>query len=412
MHSIFSKSKFLVTILTSSNVEITYLCYESILNQLNHPMNYDIIIVVNSLDANFLEEIKLKFKDIDVNIIQTESNGKPGKGHNSLFEIFENQKQYDYLIPIDGDDFLYPYALHQLSKIIEKSLPDLLVLQGNDILSWFNDSTSSADIYLNHCFYLIKQDEYPDNKWRFNKDVVEKNSFNSNIFITPIRLILCNRKIFNLNIDKYYCEKCKVLDDYLFFLHFVRISLKSQLNAFIINSNHIYLYNDLSIQSVHNVYNLEQDYDYIKEYNADFDNIKNILLNNWNILELPYLNILPPYENDIFKDYDIIDNSIQIKNYNKYLNNINTVLSINFAKKICIKIYEIFKINIDVWLSNGIVDKAYTLSSKLIDNNICDKEIYSFICVCGVILKNELLIKKYINNAKPYCRTYKCLDNY
>ena len=29
-------------------------------------------------------------------------------------------KKYDYLISIDGDDFLYPYALHQLEKCLKK----------------------------------------------------------------------------------------------------------------------------------------------------------------------------------------------------------------------------------------------------------------------------------------------------
>ena len=35
------------------------------------------------------------FKDINVEIIETKSNGKPGMGHNSLFEIFKNNVQYD-----------------------------------------------------------------------------------------------------------------------------------------------------------------------------------------------------------------------------------------------------------------------------------------------------------------------------
>ena len=33
-------------------------------------------------------------------------------------EIFRNKKEYDYLIPIDGDDFVYPYGL----CILEKSM--------------------------------------------------------------------------------------------------------------------------------------------------------------------------------------------------------------------------------------------------------------------------------------------------
>ena len=40
-----------------------------------------------------------------------------GKGHNSLFEIFRQKTNFDYLIFIDGDDFLYPYALYQLQNV-------------------------------------------------------------------------------------------------------------------------------------------------------------------------------------------------------------------------------------------------------------------------------------------------------
>ena len=219
-----NNSTFLITLLTSSNSKLLKLSYNTIIKQINHNFNYTIILVVNSLDKNYYQEVYNEFKNIDVEIIETESNGKPGKGHNSLFEIFRKKKQYDYLIPIDGDDFLYPYAFYQLSKILQSKNPDILVLQGNDILSWYNDSTNSTDIYLNNCFYLIKQDEYPDNKWIFNKNSININPFDkNNKFITPIRLILCNRKILNLNITHFYCEKCNVLDDYLFYLHFIHI---------------------------------------------------------------------------------------------------------------------------------------------------------------------------------------------
>ena len=81
--------------------------------------------------------------------------------------VFKNHKQYDYLIPIDGDDFLYPYALHQLEKSL-KYKPDILVLQGNDVLCWNNKSECSSDIYLNNGFYLTKQHDYEINKWSSN----------------------------------------------------------------------------------------------------------------------------------------------------------------------------------------------------------------------------------------------------
>ena len=295
MNSLIYNKKFLITLLTSSNAHLLKLVYNTIINQKNHYINYTIIIVVNSLNISYYQEVVDMFKDINIEIIETKSNGKPGMGHNSLFEIFKNNKQYDYLIPIDGDDFLYPYALHQLTKAINETNPDILVLQGNDLLSFYNDSNSSTDIYLNNCFYLIKQDEYPDNKWKYNTVNLNINPFTEKSFITPVRLILCSRNIFNLNIDKYYCEKSNVIDDYLFYLHFINIYINKLLNVSIINSSHIYLYNDCNIQSVQKIYTIEKDYLKIQKYKSLFMNIIDYFKDDWNLLLLPFTHISPPF---------------------------------------------------------------------------------------------------------------------
>ena len=120
----------LITILTSFNEYILYETYNSIINQKNHNLTYDIIIVVNSLNNNYYNDVIEEFTNIDVEIILTESNGKPGKGHNSCINLFKNRKQYNYMILIDGDDFLYPYALNQLNKCFEKKKHlDILMLK-------------------------------------------------------------------------------------------------------------------------------------------------------------------------------------------------------------------------------------------------------------------------------------------
>jgi hypothetical protein len=285
-------------------------------------------------------------------------------------------------------------------------------LQGNDILSWYNDSTNSTDIYLNNCFYLIKQDEYPDNKWKFNKNSVNINPFiKNNKFITPIRLILCNRKILNLNITHFYCEKCNVLDDYLFYLHFINIYIKNLLNTFIINSNHIYLYNDLSILSVHNTLDLNNDYEYIQSYQSNFSDIINYFGNNWNVLELPFYYIEPPF-NKKYTNYKIVEESIQILDYNEYLENNNTKYCIDFSNNIVLKLYNIFKLNIDFWLSKNDLDKVFNLTKKFIDNNCSDREIYLYICIYGVLSKNEDLIYKYITYSLPLSYNYNFLLKY
>ena len=89
MNNIISQKKFLVTLLTSSNSSLLKLSYDTIINQLNHYLDYTIVIVVNSLDTHYYDNVLHTFKNIKVEIIQTESNGKPGKGHNSLFTIFK-----------------------------------------------------------------------------------------------------------------------------------------------------------------------------------------------------------------------------------------------------------------------------------------------------------------------------------
>ena len=213
MDYIFSTFKFLITILSSSNIHLLELSYLSVLKQLYHPINYNIIIIINSTDTTYFTEVKKYFlnKNYDVEIIQTISNGKPGMGHNSCIQLFQNRKQYHYLIHLDGDDFLYPYAFHQLYKSfqstkINNNYPDLLVLQGNDLITSYNKSDSTTDIYINNNLYLIKQDEYPQNKWLFHNDIININPFNNSSFITPIRPFLYSRNIFKLNI---------------FFLHFL-----------------------------------------------------------------------------------------------------------------------------------------------------------------------------------------------
>ena len=155
--------KFLLIILTTSNEKLLKISYESCLNQKHHNLDYHIIINVNSLNKNYYNDVITEFKNFNVEIIQTQSNGKPGMGHNSCIDIFKNKLQYSYLIHIDGDDFLYPYAFHQLQKAISLTknnniYPDLLVLQGNDLISWYNNSDSTSDIYLNNSFpkYILE----------------------------------------------------------------------------------------------------------------------------------------------------------------------------------------------------------------------------------------------------------------
>ena len=105
--------------------------------------------------------------------------------------------------------------------------------------------------------------------------------------------------------------------------------------------------------------------------------------NNWNVLELPFQYIEPPFLNK-YNNYNIVNNHIQILNYNDYLQNINTKYCIDFSNNLIIKIYNIFKYNIDQWLISNNIDKVYKLINKFLDNNSNDKE-YFYISVYMVL---------------------------
>ena len=72
---------------------------------------------MNSLNPEYYNNVCEEFKDIDVEIIETESNGRPGKGHNSVINIFKNRIQYDSMLLLDGDDFLYPSRIRTIRKM-------------------------------------------------------------------------------------------------------------------------------------------------------------------------------------------------------------------------------------------------------------------------------------------------------
>ena len=57
---------------------------------------------------------------------------------------------------IDGDDFLYPYALNQLQKCFQQqSNPDMLVLKSTDKFKFLDSNTYDLfNIYLNNDFYI------------------------------------------------------------------------------------------------------------------------------------------------------------------------------------------------------------------------------------------------------------------
>ena len=341
--------KFLITLLVSSNEKLLKLVYNTIINQYKHNLDYTIIIVVNTIVSTFYQNVCEEFKSDDVEIIQTQSNGKPGMGHNSLFEIFRQKKMYDYLISIDGDDFLYPYALHQLEKCFEiKNNVDVVCIYGNDTLRDNISHYDSSDIHLHNNFYLRIGYNLP--KIFADSDSLI-NPLRTNIMKngvqTIIRFIMGSRNFINSNQNmSLYCENCNILDDYRFYLNYIDNVLNKNIEGLIINSDHIYLYNNINHNSVSKIYNSKYDEDYkiIANYINEFKHLEKTIGSEWNLDKLDYVVLSKVFNENI----EIITNNNGSFNINKdeLEKSQNYLYLIDFANDLCIKYYNIYILNI------------------------------------------------------------------
>lgn len=269
--------KYLVTILTSSNLDLLKISYESVLNQKNYN-NYDIFIVINTLDELYYKNVIDYFSNINDNklkkIIRTKSNGRPGMGHNSLLNIFVNQNNYEYLIILDGDDFLYPCCLNKINELLKINKFDIINLAGNTKLKRkinINKEKNGYNININYSYDEIKNIYNLDSQ--FNK-----------IIATPYRLLCLNKKILKYY-NKLFDEDMLCYDDYLCFL--ITNQLNSVLNTVNINDPYLYFYNSFNVNSVSFTKNLKNDVKKCNELKKQFcvttnfcDNIKIVPYNN------------------------------------------------------------------------------------------------------------------------------------
>lgn len=161
--------KFLSAVLTSENINACKRALATI------PSHADKIVVCNTLDNNYRNIVNNELTD--VRVIHTESNGKPGQGKQSVIDYFLTT-DYDCLIQIDGDDFLYPNGYDCIKQIMSEHQVDVIGLFNEDILidnkifsSWktfdFKEVTQNvpvADVmamkdFFNSAFELVRQND-------------------------------------------------------------------------------------------------------------------------------------------------------------------------------------------------------------------------------------------------------------
>ena len=119
--------KLLTTILTSEDLPRLERCIKSLMQ--SEP---DCMVVCNSTNSQFQIDAEKLCAKFPVKFLNTESNGKLGKGKNAVLEQF-NKTDYDYLFQVDGDDFVYPGAIKKVNDIINKHDFDVLALTESEV---------------------------------------------------------------------------------------------------------------------------------------------------------------------------------------------------------------------------------------------------------------------------------------
>jgi hypothetical protein len=117
--------KLFLGLLTSHHLRRLKRLVRSI-QEANHEPNVDLnpVIVVNTLNDSYYQEVLTE--GFPYPVVRTESNGRPGKGKNSVAELFL-QSDCDFMTQIDGDDLFYPTYLQSLWQHV-KRYPSIDVL--------------------------------------------------------------------------------------------------------------------------------------------------------------------------------------------------------------------------------------------------------------------------------------------
>ena len=324
--------KLLITLLTSYGFVFLKQSYESAKNQLQHNIDYDIVIIVNTHNDEYYYNVLKEFNN-KCKVIRTDSNNKPGKGHNSTIEYFKNNSEYDYLIKIDGDDFIYPYSLNRIQTYLDEN-PDILILPFTDILRK-NYPNNTIHYPINNDCYLCFND-YMNVLKQWLKDKISPFQNNLTDVNTAGRLFLLSRKALELKLK--YDEDLDILEDtYIFLQIFEAFTLKKQYNIKILYDTNIYLYNKLNSESSTTLFAKKSKNKWLKSNKIFTKSIKGKFkcIRDWKLNTIEVLNNLEEHPNFSIKDkIKWVENLTPKLNLNKIYMNYSFIPSFyEFCKK-------------------------------------------------------------------------------
>lgn len=221
---------------------------------MNIVIDYDIHIVVNTKNPDYFSQVKNRLGSQVPVIIETESDGTPGTGKNSVFDHFRRYKgKYDYLFQVDGDDFLYPCALRQLSRLLEKTdMADVVSFQSMDWLSTnFTDQMSYVPIIdkklwlYSWCHQEPNLREIPAFIY-----VTEPEFGKSGRIFTPGTSMILSKKFLMNHSDVRHTNEISLFEDYLYYLKLFKLHLDKKIKMIHTNNSFFYVYDKANENSI------------------------------------------------------------------------------------------------------------------------------------------------------------------
>ena len=219
--------RILSVVLTSENVNACKRAVDSF------PDHADVHVMCNSQNIKHFSD--LRHSGIRAPIHYSESNGTPGCGKQSVYDLFLST-DYDYLIQIDGDDFLYPTGYELIENYILNNKPDVLGLLNEDIMVDQNMFTCWRDFDFDKVTGSFSLNNFQEMKSYF-RDILSTIRQQNCIFN---RIICVNKKAASM---VKWDSQLPGTEDILISSQLKLMHLKDLVNYHIIESSDIYLYN-------------------------------------------------------------------------------------------------------------------------------------------------------------------------
>ena len=206
-------AKVLVAILTNGKPEKLKRCLESVNSNLSP---HERIVVINTTDADYSSLATQISFDHRFPVIKTKSNGTPGMGKNSVLRYFL-ATDADYLLQIDGDDYISETCIARLHEEIENNEFDVACLSKGYALASSKRKIPVKDIHnlpkvARQGLTWEKEDlDY----WNQYLEFIASHTFNNDPFN---RYMLLNRDSAKYKFD----ETLDIAEDLLHFLQVKR----------------------------------------------------------------------------------------------------------------------------------------------------------------------------------------------